>query len=203
MNHAPNIRAVYDSATEVQRQRGIAWYREVYDQMFDLSREYLVTVEQAAAVFARVSPRNSYGTNLTLARQILHLHSNGVTLRRGYLSAGLDGAARVLAGEDPRTVLTSDKVRAFFECIVSAGDTDHVCVDRHAYSLAWNQRSFTNDVRITKSGYRRIADAFREVAAEVGLPAAQVQATAWLTWRDRYWAPGAWDRPAVLTVANG
>lgn len=196
--HVRNIRSVFDAATPLQIGQGATWYLDAYQTARNLALDHGVTVEQAAGVIAAVSPRSSWGSNVSLASRILDLHDDGITATRGYLSIGLVKAARILAGERPDDVLTSDKVRAFYHCIVTGGLTDEVCVDRHAYCIAWNMRS--GDVTVTKTAYRRIANAYREVAHLVGIPAAHVQAVTWLVWRSRHGTEGARDRPTRPTV---
>lgn len=198
MNHTENIRAVLEAATDQQWIDGMDWYRDASDVATEIAETFGISYAKAGGVIAALSPRNSWGSNISLARHVLTQHQQGQPLT-GYLGMGLRKVERILAGEPIEATLHGVKVRAFFACIVGAGETDEVCVDRHAYAIAWNYRA-DSDVRVTLSASRRIADAYREVAADVGLFAAQVQAITWTTWRARHWAPGAWDRPAVFTV---
>lgn len=188
-----NVTAVYRSASDAHRTAGHDWYADAYRIADALAVRYAVSPVQATGVIAALSPLNSWGANINLAGRFLAGKRDS-----GYLTVGLRKARAILAGEDPFIVLKSDKVRNFYACIVSAGETDAVCVDRHAYSIAHNTRT-TEVPSLTPTRYASIADTYRRAARiltrEAGSPvhAAQVQAVTWVSWRSRFWADGAWD----------
>lgn len=192
-----NITRVFRLATADERAAGLEWYATANDTAKEFSAAYGVSVEVAAGVLAATSPLNSWGANVKIARRML---KSGGTLDEGYLSVGLAKARRIMAGEDILSVLTSDKVRAFYLNIASRGMSSDITVDRHAFDIAVNVRH-NDDTRpnIGKARYREVSAVYARAArilsreAGVELSAAQVQAITWVAWRNRYWAAGAFD----------
>lgn len=189
-----NVTAVFRTASDAHRESGMGWYADAYRVADALAVRYGVTPIVASGVIAALSPLNSWGANINLAGRFIA--AGGLT--EGYLGIGLRKAQRILDGAEPLTVLVSDKVANFYSSIVTAGETDAVCVDRHAYSISHATR--TVDVpSMTHKRYESIADTYRRAARiltrEAGTPvhAAQVQAVTWVSWRTRFWSEGAFD----------
>ena len=195
-----NVTRVFRLATEAQIAAGLDWYTDAHSVAQTMATAHGVSVAQAAGIIAALSPLNSWGANVNLANRLIA--SGGLT--SGYLGVGLHKANAILAGTDPLVVLTSSKVRAFYLGILTQGETDAVCIDRHAYDVASGTRH-NDQTRPTVSGkrYADAAEAYKRAARilsrETGetLSAAQVQAITWKAWRERYWAAGAWDAHTV------
>lgn len=181
MPSTENILKTLNAATTDQLNAGARWYADAHDIAADMAAGTPYSTDQVVGVIAALSPINPWEQNIKLAQRMID--SRG-TLDEGYLKAGLSKARRILAGEDPWAVLNSQKVRAFFECIRDQGQTDMVCVDRHALSI-WYGFPIT-DTRIGAPMYRKIADAYRQAAIEAEMPAAILQATTWVVWRDSH-----------------
>lgn len=192
-----NVVSVFYTAAPEQRAAGFDWYADAYATAQEFAVAYNVTPEVAAGVIAATSPLNSWAANVAIARRMLA--SKG-TLNSGYLGAGLLKARQIMAGANILATLKSEKISAFYACIVSNGQTDEVCIDRHAYDIAVNTRN-TDTTRPQLKGkrYAAIADAYREAARVIShesgaeITPAQVQAITWVAWRRRYWAEGAFD----------
>ena len=199
-NHTPatrNVTSVFRTATPEQIAAATDWYADAHRIAEVLAERHDVTLATAAGVIAALSPLNSWGHNVNLAARFLATPGG---LTSGYLTANLTKARRILNGERPEDVLTSGKVGAFYEGIVRAGNTDRVCVDRHAWSVAVNHRYAEGNIpKLTVKRYEAAQDAYRKAARilsrEYGirLTAAQVQSVTWIVWRARYWAEGAFD----------
>lgn len=189
-----NITRIYRAADSESLVSGLNWYTEAHAIASTLASKHGVTLDQAAGVIAALSPLNSWGANVNLADRFLEAGG----LHAGYLGTGLAKGRRILAGESPRQVLRSAKVAAFFECIVSAGITDAVCVDRHAFDLAVGVRHAEGErPGLIGARYAAVAEAYRRAARILGVSPAQVQAVTWRAWRKRFWAEGAYDSHAV------
>lgn len=185
-----NITRVYRQADHDMRARD--WYSDAYSLAADLGLHYGTSGDTVAAVIAATSPINSWARNLAITERILSEHSQGRTVTSGYLSVGLDKAARLLAGEEPPAVLTGPKIRNFYLAIASAGtDPTAVVIDRHAWDIYTNTRG--NKLSITPKRYHEAADAYRRAAKILGTTPSRVQSVTWTTWRRRYWAEGAFD----------
>lgn len=190
-----NILRIMGRATVEQREAGARWYRDAHDIAETLAIRHHITVDQSAGIIAALSPLNPWGTNITLANRLMLNRG----LRSGYLKIGLNKANSILrhpeldAG-DIADVLHGLKTMAFYEAIRTAGQTDTVCIDRHAYAVAVGGRSETP--RITPKQYAAISAAYAAVAHDVMndmYSPVEVQAITWLAWRARYYSEGAFD----------
>jgi hypothetical protein len=178
-----NITAVYRAATDTQREEGAAWYR--------VARAIAARLDPAdpsrgAAVLAVLSPMVQWDRNVRLAEDAYA----GRPL--GCLSRNADKARRIIAGEDPETVVTGDKVRAFWRAITDPTDQAAIVIDRHALDIAAGE--VLGDERrksaLTRKGdYARVAALYRRAAVRLSreygkdLSPVDVQATTWVAWR--------------------
>ena len=188
------ILSVYRSADAEQLASGLGWYSLARDEACDIARDTGISERQASGIIAALSPQVSWGFNLQWAREV----AAGSVINRGFtLSMGRAMMIYRNPDTDPLDILGGDKVRAFYACIISQGETSEVCIDRHACDIATGIRGSFNS--LTHKRYRETAQAYRDGAArlqrtgEATLTGAQLQAITWVTWRARYWARGAFD----------
>jgi hypothetical protein len=179
---AGNVLRAYRAATDEQRQEGIDWYRNAHGAAASLDPG---DPARAAGVIAALSPRVAWARNLELAA---HAYQQGRAW--GTLGRSCRAADAILAGADPRMVLTGPKVRAFFTLINDPDDAETVCVDRHAIDVAVGMRLDELDrsawYRLDRSElYERFAGCYRRAAARLGVLPGQVQAVTWVSWRER------------------
>lgn len=194
-----NITRVFRKASAEEIQAGADWYADARRIAEGFAEAYDVTPEIAAGVIAALSPLNSWGNNVNLAARFLAAGG----LDAGYLKANLAKARLILNGADILPTLSGLKVQNFFRGIVSAG-VEGVCIDRHAYCLAVNDRSVSNDVpKLSPKRYAEIADAYVRAARilsreyEMTITPAQVQSVTWTLWRRMWWSEGAFDGVAA------
>ena len=192
-NYADNIRSTLERATQEDVHQGVSWYSTAHTFSVGLARKYGLTVRQAAAIVAALSPRLGWGDNQRYAD---HLARYGGCM--GPLGANVRKAAAIRNGADPRTVFGFDnarnvrkgqgsKVRSFYLNVLDPKHSQDVTVDGHAAAIAGADPKVLARV----GGYESIAEAYRTVAAEVGLAPHEVQAITWTTHRrtigaDRY-----------------
>jgi hypothetical protein len=176
---ASNVLRVFDRAEPENYREGIDWYQHAHTLACVLAGQHGVSVEQAAGVLAALSPQLSWPRNVAYAELFLATGDAPV------LGRSKRAAARILAGEEPLSVLTGPKVRAFFANIVDPDGSDAVTVDRHAHDVAVGQRygDARRPLLDRQGGYDLLAEAFRLAAAKVGLHPSAVQAITWLAWR--------------------
>ena len=194
-----NITRVFREATPEEVQAGIDWYADAYRIAGIFADRYEVTREVAAGVIAALSPLNSWGNNLNLAARFLEAGG----LDAGYLKANLAKARAILAGAPIEATLSGLKVVNFYRSIVSEG-REGICLDRHAISLAHNDRSMSNDVpSLSPKRYAELAEQYARaakiVSRELGqtITPAVCQAITWKTWRNKWWSAGAFDGEGV------
>lgn len=184
---------VYASADAQQIEAGLRWYSEAHEIAVGIAAEHGLSVRQAAGILAALSPQVSWGFNVEWANGV----ASGDTTRRG-LGLSLGRALMIQRNPDidPLEILGGRKVRAFYHAILTAGFTDQVVIDRHAFDLAENTRGAHLTLtdkrsRVTAENYRGAAKRLQKKGEMV--TACQLQAITWLTWRARYWSEGAWD----------
>lgn len=189
-----HITRVYRRSTAEEREAGASWYPEARAVAVDIAAESGLSLRTVVGIIATTSPLNPWGNNVRLARRIA---TTGDT-SSGYLGRGLRSAQRMLDGADPLDELVAPKIRAFYRAILTAG-AEGVVIDRHAYDVAINQRLANDRPGMTPRQYDQIVQLYERASDilsaefDANLPPSVVQATTWLAWRNRYWAPGAWD----------
>jgi hypothetical protein len=162
----------------------LGWYRAARDYCASLG-----PVETVAGIVAALSPLNTWEDQLRFTPLVIAAARDKLPLPGPGFSANKRKAVAIASGADPSTVLAGDKVVAFYRCIVTAGETDAVCVDRHAWAIAHGTGA---DRYLTAKRYRETAAAYVAVAAglrardpsDVRLTPANVQALTWVWWRD-------------------
>lgn len=194
-----NVTRIFREATAEQVQAGMDWYADARRIAGVFADRYGVTVEIAAGVIAALSPLNSWGANLNLAARFLDAGG----LDAGYLKANLAKARAILAGAEIESTLSGLKVTNFYRSIVSAG-REGVCIDRHAYCLATNDRAVSNDVpSLSPKRYAELVECYVRAAKilsrELGeaITPAVVQSVTWTVWRNKWWSAGAFDGEGV------
>src|SRR6478752_5817376 len=130
------ILRVYRSADAQQIAAGMEWYAAARRIAEEISRDAQIPVETAAGILAALSPQTSWGQNVDWAREL----AAGSPISRGLPMSQARGMAILAQDREPLDILGGRKVRAFYACIVTAGVTDAVCVDRHAYDIATGER---------------------------------------------------------------
>ncbi len=202
--HTRNITRVFREADADLIAEAIAWYSDARLIADALAAKHALPVHVVAGVLAALSPLNSWGNNVNLAARML---ASGGTLDRGYLSANLAKARRIIA-EGTIDALGGLKVNNFYLSIITGG-ADGITIDRHAYCLAHNDRSVTNDIpKLSRKRYDEIADKYRRASVilsrEYGMPLspAVVQAVTWVVWRRKFWGAGAFDNYNVSELAD-
>jgi len=175
-----NILAVYNGASADVMRSGIRWYADAHAFAASLDTD----VRRAAAVVAVISPNTSWSANKTLAlKAYATMSGEGM----GFPDK-VSKVTRLFAGEDPDAVVKGPKVTAFYQTILDPFHADvRPVIDRHAQDIADGIRN-TEKTRKPPTGkrYDAYADAYREVARIVGLPAHMVQAITWESWREAH-----------------
>src|SRR5690606_17674341 len=108
-----NITRIYRAASPEEVAAGLAWYEEARQLARDLDPD---NPSRAAAVIAALSPRESWTNNVRLATMAYADREQ----RLPTLQVNARKARAIMAGADPRDILTGKKTRNFWQNI--AGD---------------------------------------------------------------------------------
>jgi hypothetical protein len=186
--------AEYRRATPVIVERGRAWYREANAIALNHVVEYGVTLEQASGILAAFSPRMAWGQNVMMAERLL---SRNGTLDGGCLKRSIEQASRIYFGEDPLRVMQGPKTRAFYQAVLTAGQSETAVIDVHAWSMLIGRRA---EKAPNLTQYRAADTCIRRAADIVGEGTHELQAVTWLAWRARFWSPGVNDHHGAQTL---
>ena len=199
-----NITRAFRAASTADRAEGLFWYNRAWNLALELDP---INPKRAVAVMAVLSPRVRWDRNMYLARKAYAMHGAAFlhsswgmpnpfrspqmfSVGFGCLGNSAQKAFRILAGEDIFTVMSGEKVNAFYNNI--CGDDDYVTVDRHAIDIAVG-KVLDDNARAKaiagKDGYSTVAkmyvSAAKILSREYGfyITPPQVQAVTWVYWR--------------------
>lgn len=176
-----NLRATYRRATPEEIEQGKRWYAVANQRARTLAEEHDLPLATVAQVIAALSPRRRWAQNLADAGKVIaawRQDPNDPYRPRIALPAGrrpLKRAYDILNGGQ----VTGPKCRGFAETIADPAQEACLVVDTHV-AHAWAGKLHGDSATISIGLYRRICQALRQLAAETGLTASQVQAIIWL-----------------------
>jgi len=157
---------------------GLEWYDDAHAFAKYLSPN---KISKGAGVLAALSPMMGWDSNKKQAlRAFQSLTAEGLGL-----TANCIKAERILYGADPLTVLSGNKVRAFYSTILDPKGFDIPVIDRHAFDIAVGR--VTDDATRSLLGkrgvYAEFGAAYVQAAKTAGVSASQMQAVTWVAWR--------------------
>lgn len=191
-----NIVACYDRATVIERVGGAAWYATARTEAVAVATATGLPLNQVVGVIASLSPSCKWSVNLADAAALcMAFHVGGVSAA-GEVSCKTYGQMKSRAIKVLSMVAPSDsdveavvygaqgrKIRSFYRCILSGGETD-VCIDGHAFNIQANTRQSLKAVPGLSMGrYATLQVAYHRAAAARGLTASAMQAVTWVAWR--------------------
>ena len=174
-----NIRAYYLLSTPNEKEQGLDWYKNARSVCVRLSKQHDIPLPIVVGILAGLSPRNRWNRNVSDTEQVILLGA-GATV--GTFNDNKAKAVRILNGENALDVLSGNKVRSFYNCIISKY-SDDVCIDSHTYAVAVGNGTRVKPSTISDTEYSTIQDAFQTVAETLKIEPKQLQATTWLTYR--------------------
>lgn len=185
-------------AAKWEKLESMKWYPQAHDFAVYLSKEYHITVEQAAAVISVLSPGNNWDRNMTDADLVCQAWKNEDydvqvgTYRPQLMKAWniLTNGARWSNSEMEAAISqpTAKKTRSFYHNILDPKDPRYITIDR------WILRAlglWTNST--TPRLYALGETAISEVAQEKGVVPCILQAFVWVVIRNR----GGLEQPAL------
>lgn len=197
------ILVTFDRATPADVSAGASWYgADAANLISDIARLGNVSRAAAAAVVAQLSPRTTWGRNVSAATALCLAYGQGGPDRAqraydaaravGAMGANVDRALVALTayadGADPIATVNGPKTGAFARNLT--GDRDAVTVDvwaaRVALSPSWQRGQDDNSETVLgRSGvYGALSQAYRVAARRRGVDATTMQATAWIVVRN-------------------
>jgi hypothetical protein len=198
------VEKTFKSASDEERAYGLHWYENAHAFAQTLSDHYHITVAQAAAVIASLSPQVLWERNQMMAIKFLMNPAEATFKSDGKYQSlvgqnqGNEDKARaaLVPGTDLDKLMTGVEPNArkqlnFFHNLLDPTDNKWVTMDRHAINLAIGKPLDDNDAKrvLNAVKYNGFAQAYRDAAAKLNLSPNTVQAITWANWRDNY-SPG-------------
>lgn len=175
MNEIENIIAVYNRASASEIEDGLTWYPNAHVMATQLGNG---DTRFGAALLAVTSPMQRWERNVIVAK-------HAVEYGDPYpgMSQTMNKVRRLLEGENPDSVVSGQKVTAFYNNILDPYGP-HVTIDRHAYDIAVGMRH-SDDSRpsIGKRVYEHLSSAYIQAAKNLGIAPLSLQAITWVVWR--------------------
>jgi len=188
-----SITAVYNLASQTDKNLGLNWYARALTFAVQLSDLYDIETTTIVGVIAALSPRNRWERNMQDAESMVKVAANGgdyddlVQLKVCTFGTGKDKAARILSEsiterDELLALLKGPKLCEFFNCIL--GDCDDVCIDGHAYSIWVGDRiTLANVPSIGVKLRRTIKADYQQAAKDLSLKPHELQAITWVCWK--------------------
>ena len=184
-----NIRTWWKEATDQERTDGSVWYAEAQAFAQELSGEFNVSRECAAGVVSALSPNNKWHRNKADARAVLTAVRDRVPaedVKVCTYNANKLKAFEIAKGN--RKILQKSPKTYAFARNVGEQDTDFVTIDK------WHLRACQTTSKKPKAckeqctpvQYRALMDDCLNVARELGVDGHVLQATVWVTIRNRW-----------------
>ncbi len=172
----------YNRATKQQVIDGLAWYTEAHVLAVELASTYGVSVLQAAQIIAVLSPQKKWETNKREAIAMFNEFFNGIVPSFSYFATTrtLTECHSILSGE---WAIYPSRIKTYsFADNIAYLDSTEVTIDRHALRVAYDDTSAAID-KVGIVQYREARQAYRMVAASLGIKAYQLQAITWVTYK--------------------
>jgi len=180
------FRNAYRAASRKERREAINWYRDANQLAQDIARAHEgVSVDTAARVIAVISPRLSWGSNVACAHAIVahwEREQNWEDLKIQALPKNIEKAFLILDGRPE--FLRGPKVNAFYENIISSGQSGPPTIDNWMIRIATGARERIYHNTPTKAQREAIESALREACKRYSrIALANFQAVIWVSFR--------------------
>lgn len=179
---ANRIKKWYDLASPAQIADGLTWYNKAHTLTVLLAMRYDVTPWQAAQVIAVLSPQKKWDVNKREASALFNEHFNGITPAFGIFATRrtIDECHAIMRGS---WSLPAKRIKTYsFADNIAYIDSDAVTIDRHALRVAYDDTSAAID-KVGIRQYKEAREAYKQVAASLGIKAYQLQAITWVTYK--------------------
>lgn len=165
---------------------GMVWYRLANEHARRIAGFAGVTLRQASAVIAVLSPRAHWSENLRVAHLVAQHYALGgsaetFNTHTRITRVNVSKAFRILAGD--LAALHGPKTTAFADNIQFPQSSSAVTVDGWAYRCWAGLIGVTDEfkVRLDRGDlYDRVADDYRSLACDMGLLGLELQAVVWV-----------------------
>ena len=193
---APILGLFFLANTE-DREIGLNWYANAHTISERIASENGFSTDQIAGAIAALSPNNKWDRNIQDAENLAKAIRAGIdpqTVKVCTFGPNKLKAIQILTSDvdsaEIVSILSGQKVIAFFLNIARNGDTDCPVIDGHAYNIAMGTVSNLREVpSIPSKAFSALQDLYRDAARQASaitgetISAGQMQAVTWVCYR--------------------
>lgn len=186
-----NIKAVYNEATEEEKEFWGKWYFNSKENVRTLAERHDIDFVVTAAVVAVLSPGNKWKSNLVAADRVIQMFKNpSLEIAVNAYGSNVVKAMKILKSGDISWV-TGPKVSVFLSSLTDPTFTqDMLVLDSHAINIWFGiKRSLKQTPNISSKLRAKILDDYKTAASELGVGLQALQATTWYIWKSLKNAP--------------
>jgi hypothetical protein len=179
----------YNESTPDERELGRSWYNEARSYVKILSLRFELPEIICAGVVSALSPNNKWERNKIDAYAVINAVKNNIPVDQVKVctyNANKDKAFAIARG-DTRILKRSPKTYAFARNI-SGEDAHQVTIDKWHLRAIQTKSKSPRDCKttITPLQYKNLEKDCQKVAKKYGLEPSVLQATVWVTIRNRW-----------------
>tara|TARA_R110000851_G_scaffold310256_1_gene469945 strand:+ start:224 stop:817 length:594 start_codon:yes stop_codon:yes gene_type:complete len=179
----------YNESTLEERESGKAWYNEAKEYVRILSLKFNASPLICAGVVSALSPNNKWERNKIDAYAVLEAVSKGIPSNEVKVCTYNNNKRKAfsIARGDMNILKRSPKTYAFAQNI-SGSDTYQVTIDKwHLRAIQTKSKSPKEcKTTVTPLQYKKLERDCQKVARKHGLEPSVLQATVWVTIRNRW-----------------
>ena len=194
---AAPILGLFFLANTEDRESGLNWYANAHTISERIASENGFSTDQIAGAIAALSPNNKWDRNIQDAENLAKAIRAGIdpqTVKVCTFGPNKLKAIQILTSDvdsaEIVSILSGQKVIAFFLNIARNGDTDCPVIDGHAYNIAMGTVSNLREVpSIPSKAFSALQDLYRDAARQASqitgetISAGQMQAVTWVCYR--------------------
>jgi len=161
-------------------------YFKYHRLLGDVAAKHGFTARVGAAIFAALSPNNTYFGNLRDAHKMMAAARAGQKLREFSVSTydhNKRKAWEIIRGAEPLDLIVAFKTRSFFLNVSNPADPEPVTVDGHMVNIWRGKRENLVGLRSNLKLQHQVADGVRALARDYGCLPSQMQSILWITHR--------------------
>lgn len=179
-----NLQLVFNRCTPWELTTGKQYYTKQQQLLCEIADKWDFKGRETIGAFAALSPNNSEAMTYRALLQLIRRVRFGSTNRVVAYGQNILKAMRILNGADPLSVLSGNKVTAFYLNTLCPWDDHVLTIDGHIAGVCFGQRLRMKEVPdINDESYRYLCGCIRDFARNKNWYGTEIQATLWLTWK--------------------
>lgn len=170
-----NILKVWEQCSDEDRYD---WYSEAKQYAKSLN----TTLNKSCGIIAALSALKNWKENKRIAKLFVQGQRKGL-----HTKVFINKAIQIFESngneETILNILKGSKIKSFFINIRYPNEVHNVTIDRHALSIAVNERLSDQYIKVTPKQYEFFSDCYKYTAEQIGISPVLLQSATWVKWR--------------------